>query len=289
MRFLRLCRAIGFSGLCLYVLAAPTSARAFTDPLKFGAPPAEGGTAGRWFTGAPTDGYGCDACHSGDKPHEKLVVTGLPKNGYVTNHQYEITISWPDFAARTDMLYPPNVPADQIPRAALTAELIAESAKDSGQIVQRALVHAEMGELCKGTTLKRLGASLFEQVPGQEKPKSVSVCDAVNTTRCLIAVRGCGSSQVHFTWFAPAKWQGTIWFSTSFVATDRINLAPTEDALTEVTIPLVPAGNEVFQSELEPVCTVKRVGSAGGSLAPVCCLCLLLVWRGRRSRAGGRR
>ena len=180
------------------------------------------------------------------------------------------------------------MPADQIPRASLTAELISESAKDSGQIVQRALPKATDGELCKATQ-KRLGAAVFEQLPGQDKPKPVSVCDAVNTTRCLVAVRGCGSSEVRFTWWAPSTWQGTIWFSTSFVATDRISLSPADDAVTTVTIPLVPRGNEVFQSELDQVCTVRRVGGAGGSLAPLGCLCLLLVWRGRRPRAGGRR
>jgi hypothetical protein len=133
-----------------------------------------------------------------------------------------------------------------------------------------------------------LGAAVFRQAPRLET-KSVSVCDATNTTRCLVAVRGCGSEEVRFTWVAPHTWQGTIWFSTSFVATERISLTPLEDATSEVTIQVVPKGNAGYESELQQACGVTRLGSRRGSLASWVLLTLLLVWRGLRPRAGGRR
>jgi hypothetical protein len=285
VRFLRLCRTIGFLGICLHVLAAPNSAWAFTDPAHFSKPTDVGGTEGRWFTGAPTDGYGCDVCHSG-KPSEKLIVEGLPKDGYVTEKEYQIRIAWPEFAERTRGLYA-TAPANKIPRASLVAEFVAESADDSGQIVQRALQYATKPELCQSTQ-RRLGSALYRQAPGRET-KSVSVCDGVNTTRCLVAVKACGSEEVRFTWFAPVGWQGTIWFSASFVATEQMSITPLEDATTEITIPIPPAGNANFQSELEQACAVSRLGGAQGSLAPLGMLLSLLVWRGLRRRAGGRK
>jgi hypothetical protein len=93
---------------------------------------------------------------------------------------------------------------------------------------------------------------------------------------------------VRFTWVAPKKWQGTIWFSTSFVATDRISKTPLDDATTEVTIQVVPAGNAGYESELSQACAVTRLGRTRGSLAPWGWLvALFLVWRGGRRRAGG--
>jgi hypothetical protein len=203
-----------------------------------------------------------------------------------------VRIAWPEFAARTSNLYPPAVPANQIPRASLVAELISEFGVDSGLIIQRALPKATPGELCKGTQ-KRLGAAVYRQAPRLET-KAVSVCDTTNTTRCLVAVRGCGSEEVRFTWVAPQRWQGTIWFSTGFVGTDRISLTPLDDGTAEVTIPLVPRGNAGYESQIQQNCGVMRLAGTpvrrgGGSLAPLGLLLLLLVWRRVKPRAGGRR
>jgi hypothetical protein len=282
-----LCRAIGLLAICLYVSAAPNAARAFTDPLFFSKPARDGGGEGRWFTGAPTDGYGCAVCHSG-KPPENIVVEGLPKDGYLPGKEYQVRIAWPEFANRTRDLYATASPME-IPRASLVAELIAESGEDSGVVLQRPLMQATPGELCKGTQ-KRLGAILYRQRPvPPEDAKSVSVCEATNTTRCLMAVRGCGSEEVRFTWIAPQTWQGTIWFSTSFVATERISQTPLEDATSEVTIQLVPAGTEGYEAELHQACTLTRLSGRRGSLAPLGLLVLLLVWRGLRPRTGVRK
>jgi hypothetical protein len=268
------------------VSAAANRAQAFTDPTFFSKEAKIGGTEGRWFTGAPTDGYGCDVCHTG-KPGENLVVEGLPKNGYVPGKEYQVRIAWPEFAARTRGLYD-TVPADQIPRASLVAELVAESAEDSGQILQRPLQQATPQELCH-TTQKRLGAAVYRQAPRLET-KSVSACDAVNTTRCLVAVRGCGSEEVRFSWIAPQHFQGTIWFSTSFVATDRISKTPADDATSGVTIQLAPAGTAGYVSELQQSCALMRMGSTQRApLAPLGLLALLLMLRGGRPRVGDRK
>ncbi|HKU38283.1 MAG TPA: hypothetical protein VJR89_09050 [Polyangiales bacterium] len=270
--------------------AAASPARAFTDPNFFWKTPVKGGSEGRWFSGAPTDGYGCDACHSG-RPTEPLVIEGIPSSGYLTNKKYNIRIAWPEFAARTRGLFATQ-PPKLVPTASLVAEFVAESGDNSGIVQTVPLKDAAKTELCYGPR-KLLPLSVYRQTPTlTPDPKPTGICEASNKTRCLVSVRGCGSEEVKFSWTSPPNWQGTIWFSVGFVATDQINETPLDDATTIVTIPIAPAGSDGYESELQQACTVTRSGATQrGWLVPWAVFAGLLLVRARRfrRRTGGAR
>jgi hypothetical protein len=280
--------------------------------LYFAKPASEGGGEGRWFTGAPTDGYGCGVCHTPNQA-EKLVVEGLPKNGYVPDTDYYIRIAWPVAAARTRALYEQPPPA-VLPRTSLVAELVAETADSFGMIhggwpdpgsdfSPGSLSMSAKEEKCHvGMFQKsqRFGYTLFRQPQNfNEEPASVSVCEGSNLTRCLIAVRGCGSEELRFTWRAPKKNQGAIWFSAGFVTTDQQSRSPEGDATAEVTIPIPPAGASGFESTLEQSCSVLvgpggQGGQGGQGARPsshwgfASALGVLGLWLRRRARSSRR-
>jgi hypothetical protein len=276
--------------ICLSLSAAGNVAHAFSDPLYFGKAAPEGGTAGRWFTGAPTDGYDCGVCHT-NKRAEKLVVEGLPKLGYQPDMDYQIRISWPATAARTRALYLQTPPPPRLPSASLIAEFVSETTLDSGSITQSLLANTAERELCQPSKRKRFGYALYRQ-PHNGEPKAVDTCSTGNLTRCLIAVRGCGSEEVRINWRSPAKNQGAIWFSASFVATDAVSQTPEDDAVSTTTIAIAPAGTE-YQSKLEQSCSLVSWPSATRSAhtahaAPFALLVGVLFWRSRKRHRKGR-
>jgi hypothetical protein len=303
VRFLRLRQAIGLVVICLSVAAADNVAFAFSDPLEFAKPAAAGGGEGRWFTGAPSDGYGCGVCHTPNKA-EKLVVEGLPKDGYVPDTEYQIRVAWPVTAARTDALYNQPPPA-RLPRTSLVAEFIAETAGDSGSVhggwpdpgskfTPGSLSMSAPAELCHmGPYMmsKRFGYTLFQQDVDRDPfkdPPAVSACSGANLTRCLIAVRGCGSKELRLTWRSPSEIQGAIWFSGSFVTTDQVSASPDGDAVSEFSIPIAPAGSRGYEAELGQKCTlVAGLGakhSQPGLFASVGAALGLLILRRRYTR-----
>ena len=128
-------------------MAAHGTARAYSDPIFFYESLGKGGSAGRWFSGSPADGYACDACHTPRPtlnpkllpplamprteplPAGPLIVTGLPKDGYVPGKTYDIRLSWPDYANRTRAQYQAGQPLGHM---GVVAELVSETGKDSG-------------------------------------------------------------------------------------------------------------------------------------------------------------
>lgn len=278
--------------MCLSASAA-TGARAFSDPTYFGKAPKEGGSSGRWFTGAPTDGYDCSVCHTGSKG-EDLVVTGLPKNGYITDQDYQIRIAWPVTAARTHNLYRQDPPPPALPRAQLVAEfaseIVSQTESTSGSILQATLASLTDPETC-ASKQKRFGYSLYRQ-PHNKDPELVSACSTENLTRCLIAVKGCGSEEVRINWTAPSKNEGPIWFSVGFVATDAASSSPDGDQVSVVTIPIPPAGTE-YQQQLGQSCAVAAPAAAGQDGAVAIGSFVFVVsmfgWRSRRRQRKGAR
>lgn len=67
-------------------------ALAFSDPVRFAAPAAEGGGAGRHFTGTPEDGFGCGVCHRGALP-PSVTLEGFPTRTE-PGARYEVTVRW---------------------------------------------------------------------------------------------------------------------------------------------------------------------------------------------------
>jgi hypothetical protein len=276
--------------ICLSTSAATSVAHAFNDPLFFGKNAFfEGGTEGRWFTGGPTDGYDCGVCHTSEQG-EKLVVEGLPMNGYVTDMDYVVRITWPLTAARQRRLFAQQPPPARYPGTSLVAEFVAETADDSGTVTQETLPKLTDPELCYSDAMpkrRRFGYALYRQ-PHNGEPTAVSACQGTNLTRCLVAVRSCGAEEVRINWHSPKFNQGAIWFSASFVSTDALSLTPDGDQVSTVTIPIAPAGTE-FESKLEQSCSLVAWPSAtrsgrAANFAPIAALAGLLVWRSRQRR-----
>jgi hypothetical protein len=105
----------------------------------------EGGTAGRWFTGSPADGYTCSVCHEG-APGWPVNVTGLPSDGYETGKVYNLRIVWNEFRAREIQLLAASPTAD--PVMGLVTELISEDGTGAGTIELAELPDVSANEKC---------------------------------------------------------------------------------------------------------------------------------------------
>src|SRR5262249_50188347 len=86
-------RACKLIGLTAVLVLSQSRARAFSDPYRFNDDVLAGGGGGRWFTGSPADGYGCDVCHAGARLRG-IIVQGLPER-YLPGTMYDIQIDWP--------------------------------------------------------------------------------------------------------------------------------------------------------------------------------------------------
>ena len=77
------------------IAAAPPAAHAYSELERFGEPAVDGGGGGRYFTGAPTDGYSCHVCHD-DVAAPPVTVTGLPDLQVVSENDIEIASTQAD-------------------------------------------------------------------------------------------------------------------------------------------------------------------------------------------------
>ncbi|MDD9936657.1 MAG: hypothetical protein OXT09_23800 [Myxococcales bacterium] len=266
---------------------APERAHAFTEPRSYFDDAQNGGGGGRWFTGSPAEGYGCGVCHTGHGP-EELTIEGLPEDGYVPGQQYDIRIAWPDFARRAAEI---REQGDEPASMGLIVELVTETGIGSGAVQVAAAVDADEGELCVLPAGEH-AAQLFRVRPGEETvQETLARCEAGTLgRRCIVAVVSCGAEELQFTWTAPSEWQGPIWFSAGFVATEEVSGDPSDDAVTEVLRPLLPAASmaDHYESRLSGGCHATTPGLPGaGAGAGVLTLLLLLVWR-RLGRTEGR-
>jgi hypothetical protein len=277
-----LCLAIGLTLVASSAPEARSVVHAFTDPLYFGKPALQGGGGGRWFSGAPSEGYDCTVCHTGGRG-EELVVDGLPKFGYQPDTTYEIRIAWPVTAARHSPLYDQPPPA-KLPATALVAELVSETANDSGSITQQTLRLLTAEEKCHGE--ERFGYVVFGQ-PHNRPVEQVNTCNTGNLTRCLVVVRPCGSKEVRIHWTAPKAAQGAIWLSASMVSTDVGSATPEGDLVSTVTVGIPPAGTAV-ETQLGQSCSLVALRSTTRARALACALvlgCFALFAQRTRARA----
>jgi hypothetical protein len=281
---------------------APAVARAFSTPDAYIELASQGGGGGRWFTGSPADGFGCNVCHTNTPqgPDFPLYVAGLPTSGYALASQQEIVLSWPEFATRWRELRPdPTVidtPGASRPAVGAVLELVAESGRGSGTIEIDTLA-ATGGQLCEMTrpNLKpRLGVKLYQVRAGIDplliKPDGNGLlrCESRRLgQRCVLALLSCGAHEIRFTWTAPATWEGPIWFSAGLVASERLSGTPQEDSVQEVSIPIVQAGTpgSEYEQTLRSGCGVVRTGANGyASGLGAAGLPALLLWRRARRR-----
>jgi hypothetical protein len=117
--------------LTLLVLAGATGhARAFSDRERFAAPSGAGGGGGRFFTGSPVDGYGCNVCHQGGA-EPQVEIRGLPEDGFAPGRLYDIDVVWQQLPDHPVGLQLEFIGRDG--RAAGQLQLIPEGQLDLGQ------------------------------------------------------------------------------------------------------------------------------------------------------------
>ena len=282
----------------------PTNVRAYSTPDAYAAAPATGGGGGRWFTGSPAEGLGCSVCHTADanQRHFPFYTAGLPLAGYSLATSREIVLSWPEFAARWRELRPaakamtnPDAPS---PAVGLVAEFVAESGKGSGTIEIDA-AGADPGELCemsRPNLQPRLGVKLYKVrsgvAPLQVKPDSTGLlrCESRQLgQRCLVALSSCGATQLRVRWTSPPSWEGPIWFSAGFVATEALSGTFEGDSVQEISVPIVQAGTAggKYQQKLQSGCTLLSAEPNRRSFALLGVLGMVAVWLVRRRAARG--
>jgi hypothetical protein len=182
-RTLSLIGLVGVFGLCAY----PLHVRAFSDPGNFALPAQQAGGGGRYFTGSPADGYTCKACHEGGQ-EPQLLITGLPPEGYVPGHAYEIVVAWPIY----------------VDKFSAAVELSDMHGRPAGSLRLPPLNEMQAPEFCE---------------PASDQVPAASLNDAGNG-RQVITIPDCGAMRLRFLWTAPPGDVGQVWFAGSAVASN---------------------------------------------------------------------
>lgn len=284
------------SSCCALLLVAANSAHAYSSPEAYASPSNEGGGGGRWFSGSPAEGYTCNVCHvaAGSGAHFPLRVSGLPRDGYVAGQTYDVLLDWPEFAQRWREIRPDpkRAPPGMTPAMGLVAEFVAESGAASGAIeLDDARANpTEQCERVRENLAPRLAAKLFQvrsgTPPFELRPTEAGVlrCESKQLgQRCLIALSSCGASQLRVRWTPAVPWDGPIWFSAGFVATERVSGTSADDSVDAIVVPLVQhdAASGRYRSELGSSCSAvlrpafERIPSAWGLVAWVSIFVLL--------------
>jgi hypothetical protein len=217
-------------------LLSPARASAFSDPMSFQNDVSQGGGGGRFFTGAPADGYTCSVCHTG-APSADVQVDGLPLHGYTPGVAYEVTIDW----------------ADNLDNVALAAELNDGNAQAAGTLRLPPQKELFEPERC---------------VPVEAGLPAGMLIDA--SPRTILEVPNCGAKRVRFLWIAPQQDVGTVWFAASLVRADGKSDA-NGDGVTNISTVLPSpsqgmADARKVTAELGLGCTALR--AANGTRAP---------------------
>lgn len=237
-RALSLSLALGFGLWCEDV-------QAFSAADQFAAPVAQGGGAGRYFTGSYVDGYACSVCHSGGTP-PAFRVTGLP-NGYMPGATYEIEVSWDK----------PNV------HHALNFELIGKDGNLPGQVALLDPTLVDARGRCTGLINGKIPA--FERTAGTRKVLGIEPCEGVSSVRFR---------------FTPAN-VPELAFSLSGITSNRLGNVE-GDGVTTIRKVLRRAGEPAQTGDCSLVQGAPRASSSGLMLALLACFAGLFA---RRSRA----
>jgi hypothetical protein len=217
------------------LVSEPSRARAFSDPHSYELEVAAGGGGGRWFTGTPADGYGCDVCHDavGSVPIE---ITGLPLDeGYSAAQSYEIGVRWPL----------------DLEHLALVLEVVDDAGMRAGTLA-----------------LPRFDASLPEEHCSEEGAEATPASELIESGRGrqFATVIDCGSRALRMLWTAPATSTGRVWLSGGLVASDD-DASVKGDVAVLVHRPVAPVGTSVGTIPLtDSGCSVRGVMDRGDRL-----------------------
>jgi hypothetical protein len=268
------------AGAAWAAVAGGSVAHAFSEPRSYFDDAKVGGGGGRWFSGSPAEGYDCSVCHSG-QPAQPLHVDGLPNNGYVAGGSYDVHLSWPEFAQLAHGLR--QMPGVE-PSMGIVAEFVSEDGKASGtvEIATDSALPSEQCEVPMGVR----AAHLYTVRPAKKTAEATSCSADSLGQRCMITVLGCGAAELHVHWTPPQEWQGPIWFTAGFVATNQLSGNPQNDAVNEYTRVMMPAtsGSARYVSRLDGQCSIGtgRTAALPASVTASCALALIARARRRR-------
>jgi hypothetical protein len=249
--------AVAIAGTLLFIIGG--RAHAYQNVGRFAVSPEEGGGGGRFFTGAPGDGYTCGVCHVAEtSPH--LAIDGLPIDGYVPGESYVVTIDWDD----------------ALPLVALNLTITDAAGKPFGTVAGLSPDQLTDADLCATT-------------------KTPDVVAASTADRNLVYVAACGGRQAAFQWTAPSSaappprnGATDALFRGSLVASNADN-AVTGDAVTDLSRVIGvkgPANPVAMKASAQCAALRRNTGAAAGAgHALVAIAALLLARRSGRRRA----
>ena len=88
----------------------------------------------------------------------------------------------------------------------------------------------------------------------------------------------------YFTWTAPDRWQGTIFFAAGMVATEEVSGDPSGDSVKEMLLPIQPAASTkaYYETTLKAGCNAAPASTRHVPLWPATLGLLLWVLGTRR-------
>ena len=267
-------------GLCWLGLSG--HAAAFTHGEDFGAYPSTklGAGGGRYFTGSPADGFDCSVCHTSPSGyHPPLYQKGLPVEGYIPGKFYsEITLTWPEVTG----LEASAAAQGLHPATALMIEFVSEDGGNAGTLEFQTAVLRKEG-FCAPTVgatdapsfagtiysaaKSKLPLAITPDMADADREKGACQTGGEDERRCLLWVSPCGAKSIRFSWTAPPKLRGPVWFSAGLVHTFDATSKPNDnDFASLLSIPMnaAPDGS-TYESRLESGCSIVAAGRAGRS------------------------
>lgn len=233
--------------LALASLALSSRASAYTDAARFAAPALEGGAGGRFFTGAPADGYACSVCHRGGGT-PAIAIDGIPADGWEPNVTYELVLA--------------------LPAGVRSAGAAMEIADDEG-VPQGALALVPEAEL-DATDRCREGV--------------VATTLSLESTRLIASTNVCGATRARVRWTAPSTpRRGVRVFAAVVAGNDSGD--PTGDGASTIALPLRARGApEASGAVLTQRCSA-RPGAGESSAAMMMLALVAATLAARRARA----
>lgn len=235
-------------GLAMVMGLAPARAHAYIDATRFEAPAVEGGAGGRFFTGAPGDGYGCSVCHRGAAP-PSLTIAGIPGEGWDPGAIYELTIALPE----------------GVRSSAAAIEIADELGNGVGALAVIPEAELTDADRCRdGTT-----ATAPVSIPG----------------RLVARAQVCGAEQVRVRWTAPPSARTGLRVHAAMVAGNDSG-DPSGDGASVVAMALQARGApEVEGARLSARCSIGRARDRSLPAALVLALLVITARRRRTSRS----
>ena len=229
-------------------------ALAFADPFRFNDAAAHGGGGGRWFTGSPAEGYGCDVCHEGPRSTQ-VIVQGVPEV-YQPGLTYELYVSWPPTMLHVTAMVELT---DQLGRGAGTS-VVSEAVTSPDEVCQPVEQGVPAALLLTGPEL------------------------GLDQARQLVAMQDCGGNTLHWSWTAPASDIGPVVFSGGLVEPDQQKNAD-GDRGVRLFRTIGSLSQAAPEMQLVGSCAIGSIGASGMSWHACAVGCALLLLLGRRRKS----